>query len=99
MQREQTLMNNVAIVLTMSEQRAFLGAKKDGFVYLPNVEALAKFEKHIQRYRSHDEFSQIEHRELHALTADGVLALNHAVQTDLDRPWLWTKTDFTIKLW
>ena len=99
MTEKQQLVPNVAIVLTMNERRSFLGPKEDGFVYLPNKEALQKFEAHILRHRSREEYSEIEHRELHALSADGVLALSHAMQSDSDCPWLWTKTDFRIKLW
>lgn len=94
-----TLMPNVAIVLKMNERRSFLGPKEDGFVYLASKEALDKFEAHILRYRSREEYSEIDERELRALTDDGVLALSHAVKEDPERPWLWTKTDFRIKLW
>lgn len=99
MSRKQVLMNDVAIVLTMSERRAFLGPKEDGYVYLPSVEALRKFEAHIDFYKSREEYSCIEHRELHSLNSEGVVALADAVDADADRPWLWSKTDFTVKHW
>ena len=94
-----TLVQNVAIVLTMNERRSFLGPKEDGFVYLADKEALDKFEAHILRHRSREEYSEIDGRELRVLTDEGVLALSHEIKTDPDRPWLWTKTDFRMKLW
>lgn len=99
MSREQVLMNDVAIVLTMSERRAFLGPKEDGFVYLPSKDALTKFEAHIEKYGNRDDYSFIEHRELHSLNSAGIVAIAHAVESDSERPWLWTKEDFRIKLW
>ena len=99
MPREQILMNDVAIVLTMSERRAFLGPKPDGFVYLPSKDALTKFEEHIKKYGSRDDYAFIEHRELHSLNSNGILALAHAVEQDSQCPWLWTKEDFRVKLW
>lgn len=99
MAHKQILMNDVAIVLTMSERRAFLGPKADGFVYLPSKEALTKFEAHIKRYGSRDDYAFIEHRELHSISSEGIVALAHEVETDSERPWLWTKEDFRVKLW
>lgn len=99
MSREQILMNDVAIVLTMSERRAFLGPKPDGFVYLPSKDALTKFEAHIKKYGSRDDYAFIEHRELHSLNSNGILALARAVEQDSQCPWLWTKEDFRVKLW
>ena len=99
MSREQILMNDVAIVLTMSERSAFLGPKPDGFVYLPSKDALTKFEAHIKKYGSRDDYAFIEHRELHSLNSNGILVLARAVEQDSQCPWLWTKEDFRVKLW
>ena len=99
MPREQILMNDVAIVLTMTERRAFLGPKEDGFVYLPSKDALIKFEAHIKKYSNHDDYSFIEHRELHSINSDGIVALADSISNDSNRPWLWSKEDYRIKLW
>lgn len=99
MSHKQILMNDVAIVLTMTERRAFLGPKADGFVYLPSKDALTKFEAHIKRYGNRDDYAFIDHRELHSISSAGIVAIAHAVESDSEQPWLWTKEDFRVKLW
>ncbi|QZE60228.1 hypothetical protein pEaSNUABM35_00311 [Erwinia phage pEa_SNUABM_35] len=99
MSHKQILMNDVAIVLTMSERRAFLGPKADGFVYLPSKDALTKFEAHIKKYGNRDDYAFIDHRELHSISSAGIVAIAHAVESDSEQPWLWTKEDFRVKLW
>lgn len=99
MSRKQYLMNNVAICLVMSEQRQFLGPKSDGFVYLPNKEALDKFHAHISAHRSYDSYAQIDECKLVALDDAGIVALAEAIDDAQDRPWLWTETDHELKLW
>lgn len=99
MSRQQILMNDVAIVLTMTERRAFLGPKADGFVYLPSKDALTKFEAHIKKYGNRDDYAFIDHRELHSISSAGIVAIAHAVESDSEQPWLWTKEDFRVKLW
>lgn len=99
MSHKQILMNDVAIVLTMTERRAFLGPKADGFVYLPSKDALTKFEAHIKKYGNRDDYAFIDHRELHSISSAGIVAIAHAVESDSEQPWLWTKEDFRVKLW
>ncbi len=95
----QVLMNNVCIVCTMEESDRFMGQKADGFVYLPSVEALHAFEKHIAFHRSLESYSTILDRKLVALNSAGIAALAEAVEDDQKRQWLWTHVDYSIKLW
>lgn len=99
MSRKQYLMNNVAICLVMSEQRQFLGPKSDGFVYLPNKEALDKFQAHISAHRSYESYARIDEYKLVALDDEGIVALAEAIDDSKDRPWLWTEIDHELKLW
>lgn len=99
MKREHIPMIDAAIVLTMEESRSFMGQRPDGFVYLPSKEALEKFEAHIQKHRSYDSYSTILHRELHAISAEGVDALTADIERDSSKPWMWSDVDYRIKLW
>lgn len=99
MKREKIPMIAAAIVLTMEESRSFMGQRPDGFVYLTSKEALEKFEAHIQKHRSYDSYSTILHRELHAISAEGVDALTADIERDSSKPWMWSDVDYRIKLW
>lgn len=99
MAHKQILMNDVAIVLTMQESDRFAGQKHDGFVYLPNKEAMKAFEAHIQKHRSPENYSTIVHRELHSISSAGIVALADELEKDPLTQWMWSNEDYRVKLW
>ena len=91
--RKQYTVQNVVIIATVYESSSWGGQKFDGYVYLPNEQALQRFKDHVQKTKSPEEYNFITDVQLRSITDEGLTAMIDSIKEDAERPWLWSDTD------
>lgn len=96
---EMLTIPNVVLVAVVYESSSWGGQKFDTYAYLPSPHALDMFKRHLEKFKTREEYNFITDVRLCQVAPECVQAMADKTNDKPDQPWLRTNTDYAVKLW